>query len=72
MKKPIINKNEITPACDICAHGIISADGENVLCPRTGVRLLDSQCKSFKYDPIKRVPRRRMSKGEFTVDDFKL
>lgn len=72
MKKPIINKNEVSPACGVCAHGIISADKESVLCVKTGIRLLDSSCKSFQYDPLKRIPQRRPTKSGFTADDFKL
>ena len=73
MKKPVINKAEVSPACGVCAHGIISADGESVLCVKTGIRSLDSHCKSFRYDPLKRIPLRRPSgKTSFTDDDFKL
>ena len=72
MKKSIFNKDGITPACRLCAHGVISADGESVLCVKTGVRLLDSSCKSFKYDPLKRVPRRCPDSFGFTEEDFRL
>ena len=72
MKKPLINANEITPACGVCGHGILSADGECVLCIKTGVRALDSSCKKFVYDPLKRIPRRKIAKSEFTAEDFKL
>ena len=72
MKKPILNNNEVTPACGVCAHGIISADGDSVLCFKTGIRLLDSNCSSFKYDPLKRVPHRKPAKPEFTPEDFSL
>lgn len=72
MKKPLINKDDFAPACSICSHGILSADGESVLCVKTGIRMLDSHCKSFKYDPLKRIPRRPLPKTEFSKDDFKL
>lgn len=72
MKKPVINKSGISPACGVCAHGIISADNECVLCIRTGIRAMESSCNKFKYDPLKRVPRRRMPNERFTEEDFKL
>lgn len=72
MRKSIVNKNDISPACNICKHGIISADGESVLCFKTGIRSLDSSCKKFDYDPLKRVPRRHVARTVFTEDDFKL
>lgn len=51
---------------------MISADGECVLCVKTGIRQLDSSCRSFKYDPLKRVPRKPAGIGSFTEEDFKL
>ncbi len=72
MRKSIFNTQDKTPACSICAHGILSPDGDSVLCIKTGIRLLDSSCRSFKYDPLKRVPKRAPSIGGFTEDDFKL
>lgn len=71
MRKTVLNKNT-TPACGICAHGILSPDGDSVLCIKTGIRQLDSSCRSFKYDPLKRVPLRRNSMGGFTKEDFEL
>lgn len=72
MKKPLINKNEVSPACAVCIHGIITADRENVLCVKSGVRLPESHCSKFKYDPLKRIPHRRPVKVSFTEEDFKL
>lgn len=71
--KSLYNKNDFQPACSICAHGIISADGDSVLCVKTGIRKLDSKCGSYKYDPLKRVPARRPPLGgNYNPDDFKL
>lgn len=72
MKKSLFNKEDIIPACGICAHGMLSPDGDSVLCVKTGVRLLDSKCRSFKYDPLKRVPKRAAFKEKFTKEDFEL
>lgn len=72
MRKSLTNKKDITPACKLCAHGIISPDGDSVLCIKTGIRQLDSSCHSFKYDPLKRVPRKPNRVGEFSEEDFQL
>lgn len=72
MKKKMFNDKDISPACRLCSHGIISADGECVLCVKTGIRQLDSSCRSFKYDPLKRVPRKNPGLGNFTAEDFML
>ena len=42
MKKSVLNKKETTPACRICSHGILSADGESVLA--SGINVV-----SFKF-----------------------
>ena len=72
MKKPLLNRNDVSPACSLCAHGIITADRENVLCVKSGVRLPESRCNKFKYDPLKRIPPRHPVRTEFTEEDFKL
>ena len=52
--------------------GADAADGDCVLCVKTGIRQLDSLCRSFKYDPLKRVPKKNIGIGSFTEEDFKL
>ena len=48
-------KNE--PRCTYCTHG--RALGEyQVVCPKKGVMAAGSHCRSFRYDPLKRVPPR--------------
>ena len=72
MRKRVTSAQDITPACKICSHGILSPDGESVLCVKTGIRLLDSSCRSFRYDPLKRIPKRAPSRSGFTKEDFEL
>lgn len=72
MRKKLFNDGDISPSCRLCKHGMISADGDCVLCVKTGIRQLDSSCRSFKYDPLKRVPRKVAGLGNFTEEDFKL
>ena len=72
MKKKLFNSNGIVPACRLCSHGMIAADGDCVLCVKTGIRQLDSSCRSFKYDPLKRIPKKAVGIGHFTEEDFML
>lgn len=72
MRKKLVNTEDITPVCRLCSHGMIAADGDCVLCVKTGIRQLDSSCRSFKYDPLKRVPKKNIGIGSFTKEDFKL
>ena len=71
MRKKLVNTEDITPACRLCSHGMIAADGDCVLCVKTGIRQLDSSCRSFKYDPLKRVPKKNIGIGSFTEEGFK-
>lgn len=72
MRRKLFNGSDVTPACRLCSHGMIAADGDSVLCVKTGIRQLDSSCRSFKYDPLKRVPKKNIGIGHFTEEDFKL
>ena len=48
-------EKDMEPRCAYCARGA-ALDGENVLCPKRGVVPRAGHCRSFKYDPLKRVP----------------
>lgn len=72
MKNIFLNKKEISPSCSYCEYGKLSPDGESVLCIKKGVMEKDSYCKKFSYDVLKRQPRRPMSLGEFSEEDFSL
>ena len=60
------------PACRNCAFGHGSNDGRNILCPHGGVVGPDFSCKKYRYDPLRRVPRRMPPLPAFDSDDFKL
>lgn len=70
--KKLFNKNDITPSCSYCTHGKISPNAELILCNKKGVVELDFSCKKFKYDPLKRQPRRPKSIDKFEQSDFTL
>ena len=72
MGQSIIKKN-IRPACEYCAIGRLSPDGQNVLCVKSGIRSLESSCSKFKYDILKRTPKRQPKLGDgFTQEDFRI
>ena len=43
------------PRCTYCARGRALSE-DQVICDRKGVMSAGSRCRSFKYDPLKRVP----------------
>lgn len=70
--KKLFNKNDVTPLCSYCAHGKISPNMETVLCTKMGVVEINFSCKKFKYDPLKRQPRRPKAIDKFEQSDFSL
>ncbi len=64
-------KVEITKQCSLCEVGRPSPDGRSVLCIKHGVMPLESVCRSFCYDPLKREPklppRQQFDKAEFEL-----
>ena len=50
-------QNAIEPRCAYCKRGRPLEDGQ-VICPKLGVVSPGGHCKSFSYDPLKRVPPR--------------
>ena len=70
--KNLFNKNSISASCSYCTHGRLSPNGETVLCMKLGVVEKDFSCKKFKYDPLKRQPRRPRELEHFEAEDFSL
>ncbi|MBE6746716.1 MAG: hypothetical protein E7558_04630 [Ruminococcaceae bacterium] len=72
MKQKLIDGNAYSKVCENCFNGRMTADGQSVLCVRNGVMRPDSTCRKYKYDPLKRRPRRPHIAGGFTEEDFTL
>lgn len=63
---------EISPKCEHCELARLSPDGETVLCPKKGIVARDFFCKKYKYDIMKRIPKKAPKLPEFSEEDFKL
>ena len=48
-------RKDIEPRCAYCAHGA-RLEGDSILCRKKGVVQAGEYCRSFKYDPLLRVP----------------
>ena len=71
MKK--LTNMDKSPACEYCHYGRVTADEKAVLCEKRGIMRRDSSCRSFKYDVLKRQPRKPLPLfGQYTEEDFKL
>ncbi len=65
--------NNIPPACEYCVncHNMNGDDTHFCELNANYVQSYES-CAYYVYDPLRRVPRRRMPMPEFSADDFKL
>lgn len=58
--------------CETCEHGRPFNKGEKILCARKGIVEPGFCCRKYRYDPLRRVPRRAPALQEFRPEDFKL
>lgn len=72
MKKTVYNTENIEPQCEYCVLGKPSPDGETVLCPKKGIVRKDYSCRKYKYDVMKRVPKKAPKLQNFDKEDFSL
>jgi len=64
---------ELSRRCEYCEYGLKSPEsGEEILCVNKGVVKPDYVCRKYKYDPMKRTPKRQKIDTDFTPDDFKI
>ena len=59
-------------ACKNCLHGRFSFDGMRILCIQNGVVDFEFSCRKYRYNPLKRVPRRAPLLPTFNSEEFEL
>ncbi len=64
--------DDIPPACAYCKHGFTTWDGKTVLCKKNGVCNPGFSCRKYRYDPLKRIPKRPRALPKFDRSDFEL
>lgn len=69
MKK--LFKKDIPASCEYCSIGK-SLNKTKILCVKYGITSPKNQCKKFKYDPLKRVPKKQIENFNFDEKDFEL
>ncbi len=69
--KEMFNK-KMEPACAYCTYGNRSMDGKTILCLKKGAVSLDYSCRKFKYDPLKREPKRLLVLPDSEDENFEL
>lgn len=66
-------RKKIERSCTYCVRGVRLEDG-SILCAKKGLRSAEDKCRSFRYDPCKRIPfkARALSFRQFSDSDFTL
>ena len=59
---------KIEPRCVYCAH-FLPVGEENGFCEKKGPASPFGKCRSFRYDPLKRVPPKNLAEDELPVFD---
>lgn len=64
---------KIEPRCVYCKYGVSLEKSDDIGCVRHGVVEAWSHCRSFRYDPLKRVPVKPVKlRKNYTEEDFQL
>lgn len=66
-------RRKIEKSCAYCAYGARLEDGV-ILCSKKGLKVQESSCRRFRYDPCKRIPfkAKAMAFSQFNDSDFSL
>ena len=71
MSKIGFNK-DLKKSCEYCRYGTVLEFTNETICKKRGVTDKTDSCRSYKYDPLKRVPQKIKIANDFTEADFKL
>ncbi len=66
-------RKKIERSCGYCLYGSHMENGV-ILCVKKGFRSEESQCRRFKYDPCKRIPKKAkaLDFSKYDKEDFSL
>lgn len=66
-------EKKIEPRCAYCTR-CAPLDEDSVMCLKKGVMPAADHCRSFRYDPLKRVPPRpvKLNTDKLSEEDFTL
>ena len=66
-------RKDIEPRCTYCRYAA-PAEPETVICRKKGVRSAGDHCRSFRYDPLRRMPSRpaELNTSRLSPEDFQV
>ncbi len=62
----------IEPACQYCEYGKFSRDMQMVHCTKRGTVAPYFSCRSYRYAPLRRIPKREAPLPQYSHKDFEL
>ena len=71
MAKSPFNK-KLDKHCEYCVFGTKLDFDDQIICKKRGVTDKGDKCRSYKYDPLKRIPTQVKINNDYTEEDFKL
>lgn len=71
MAKSVFNK-KLPRSCGYCAHSVFLEFTKEVICKKHGATNLRDYCRNYKYDPLKRTPKRLDIDNNYSPDDFEI
>lgn len=70
---PMLFRKKIEPSCNYCTRSAKLSD-DQLLCSKKGIVSCDGKCRSFRYDPFKRMPPKpkALDFSKYNDEDFTL
>lgn len=65
-------ENDIPKVCCFCEFASLINDDEYVLCSERGIVGHEFKCRKYVYDPLKRVPQKRLVITPLSEEDLVL
>lgn len=66
-------RKKIERSCAYCQHGTALETGK-ILCAKKGLRPAEGRCGRFRYDPLKRIPKKpkALDFSQYDQQDYSL
>ncbi len=71
MKSGFFSKS-VEPSCSYCRYGVLCRGTDTVVCEKKGLTRADEFCRRFRYDPIKRQPKKIRVIEKISGEEFKI
>ena len=72
MKMSALFNKDLPHSCAYCIHGCDSFFGNEFLCDKHGVTKMGDSCRHYRYDPLKRTPKKAKPADGYDPEDFSL